>query len=261
MEMQDESKNSNKMTSYNRNQMRGFGINTRLKTRSSIGAQMRRLDGIPVRRVWALTIAAGIAATAALFLMSMDPPYLLASLLAGTTAMAIDFVIEHAGISKRRWDYPGARLLLRNVPLEVPLLFLFCGILATFITFLFSKQPLSTLISFQVITGLSLVQIALLIIASYFMVQYFLRNIKTLIFWALPLSIALYISYPEPWLLAISIFPMYLDYYLEKRLVKSSDIAYEGYGEDVAINVSISYFPTMLLILGVVAMFLHALSV
>jgi hypothetical protein len=112
-----------------------------------------------------------------------------------------------------------------------------------------------------VITGLGLIQITLFIVASYFVIQYFLGNIKTLIFWALPLSIALYISFPEPWLLAVSILPVYLNYYLEKRLVKSSKIAYEGYGEDVAINVSISYFPAMLLILGIVAMLLHILGV
>ena len=175
--------------------------------------------------------------------------------------MAIDCVIEHAAISKKKWDYPGARLRFWNVPLEVPLLFLFCGILATFITSLVSRQPLSTLISFQVIAGLGLVQIILLTVASYFVIQYFLGHIKTLVFWALPLSIASYISFPEPWLLAISILPVYLDYYLEKRLVKSSDIAYEGYSEEVAINVSLSYFPTMLLILGIVAMLLHILSV
>jgi len=222
---------------------------------------MRRRAGTPSRRILPLTIATGIAALVALFLMSKDPPYLLVSLLAGTAAMAIDCVIEHAAISKKKWDYPGARLRFWNVPLEVPLLFLFCGILATFITSLVSRQPLSTLISFQVIAGLGLVQIVLLIMASYFLIQYSLGNVKTLIFWVLPLSIALYISFPEPWLLAISILPIYIDYYLEKRLVRSSDIAYEGYGEDVAINVSISYFATTLLILGIVAVLVHILAI
>ena len=222
--------------------------------------RIRRRESAPAKRVWSLTIAAGIAACVCLWQMSGDPPYTLVALLAGTAAMAIDFAVEYAGISKRRWDYPGAGILLRSVPLEVPLLFLFCGILATFVTYVFSEQPLDILADPPSFAGLDLVQIALLIMAAYFAVQYALGKIKTLVFWALPLGVAMYISFPEPWLLAISILPVYIDYYLEKQLVKSSDIAYRGYEEDVAINVAISYFPTTLLILGIVAVLLQVLG-
>jgi hypothetical protein len=54
---------------------------------------------------------------------------------------------------------------------------------------------------------------------------------------------------------------MYIDYYLEKRLVKSAHIKYDRYGEEVATNVAISYFPATLFILGVVAILLHLLTV
>jgi hypothetical protein len=203
---------------------------------------------------------AGVAAIIAVYLMASEPEYLWTSLLAGMMAMTIDFVIEHFGISKRNWGYPGGHLSLLKVPLQVPLLFLFCGILATYGMFVFSNEPISGWASSVVFSGIDPVQIILFLTAAYFMVQYFSGKIKTLTFWALPLSIALYISYPEPWMLAISILPMYIDYYLEKRLIRSSNISYKGYGDDVAVNVAISYFPTTLLILGAVSVILRIMG-
>jgi hypothetical protein len=236
---------------------------SRFKTRSFSHSQMSRRKDVVSRHLLSLMIVAGMASAIALLMMSRDPRYLLVALLAGTSAMFIDFVVEYAGIQRKRWDYPGAcvGLMFRNVPLEVPLLFFFCGILATFVTFLFSGQTASTSVSYEMVAGLDPVQIILLIVASFFLIQYSLGKVKTLIFWALPLSIAIYISFPEPWLLAMSIMPIYLDYYLEKRLVRSSDITYAGYGDAVAINVAISYFPTTLLILGIVAVLLHTVVV
>lgn len=236
------------------------GDGFRIKARSFDWGRKGRRDGAPSHRILSLTVAAGIAALAALLLMSGERAYLLVSLLTGMVAIAIDFVIEYAGISKKAWDYPTARLSFRNVPLEVPLLFFCCGILATFVTYLLSRTPMGALISGQVIAGLNLIQINLLIMGAYYAIQYFRGAVKSLVFWALPLSIALFISFPEPWILAFAISPIYLDYYLEKRLVRSSDIRYEGYGEDVAVNVSISYFPTTLFILGIVTMLLHFLG-
>jgi hypothetical protein len=116
------------------------------------------------------------------------------------------------------------------------------------------------IISTPVIAGLSYVQIALFLIGAFFMFQYFRGAVKSLVFWALPISIALYLSFSEPWVLVMSIFPMYVDYYLEKRLVKSAHIKYDRYGEEVATNVAISYFPATLFILGVVAILVHLLT-
>lgn len=238
-------------------------IKTRFKTRSFCRSQMIRRDDNTAHHLLLLMIVAGTTSIIALLIMASNPTYFFVSLLAGAASMVIDFVVEYAGIRRKKWDYPGAciGLTFRNVPLEVPLLFYFCGIFATFVTFLVSGQSVSTIFSYQVVAGLDPVQIILLIIASFFLIQYSLGKIKTLVFWTLPLSITLYISFPEPWLLAISIIPIYLDYYLEKQLVKSSDIAYNGYDEDVAINIANSYFPTTLLILGIVAMLLHVLAI
>ncbi|MCE5295959.1 MAG: hypothetical protein LLG16_02500 [Euryarchaeota archaeon] len=210
--------------------------------------------------MWLLTMVAGIAAIIAVYLMASKPEYLWTSLLAGMTAMAIDFAIEHFGISNMNWGYSDGHLSLLKVPLQVPLLFLFCGILATYGMFVFSTEPILGWASSVVFFELDPVQIILFLTSAYFMVQYFTGKIKTLTFWALPLSIALYISYPMPWMLAISILPMYIDYYLEKRLVRSSDISYKGYGDDVAVNVAISYFPTTLLILGAVSVILRLMG-
>ena len=212
-------------------------------------------------RIRFLSIVAGFVALVALFIMSQEPLYLIVSLLAGLIAMVIDFFIEYSGISKRTWDYPATYLSFRKVPAEVPLLFFSCGILATFALYCFSTQPMVMIISTPIIAGFSYIQITLFLIGAFFMFQYFRGTIKSLVFWALPISIALYLSFSEPWVLVMSVFPMYIDYYLEKRLVKSAHIKYDKYGEEVATNVAISYFPATLFILGAVAILLHLLAV
>ncbi len=221
----------------------------------------QRMEIILRNRIRFLSIIAGFAALVALFIMSQEPLYLIASLVTGLIAMVVDFFIEYSGISKRAWDYPATYLSFRKVPVEVPLLFFSCGILATFALFCFSAQPMVMIISTPIIAGFSYVQIALFLIGVFFMFQYFRGAVKSLVFWALPISIALYLSFSEPWVLVMSIFPMYIDYYLEKRLVKSAHIKYDKYGEEVSTNVAISYFPATLFILGVVAILLHLLTV
>jgi len=221
----------------------------------------RRMEIALRNRIRFLSIVAGFVALIAFFIMFQEPLYLTASLLTGVIAMVIDFFVEYKGISKRAWDYPATYLSFRKVPVEVPLLFFSCGILVTFAFYCFSTKPMVMLISTSVIAGFSYVQIVLLLIGVFFMFQYFRGTVKSLVFWILPLSIALYLSFSEPWLLVISIFPMYIDYYLEKRLVKSADIKYDKYGEEVATNVAISYFPATLFILGVVALLLHLLTI
>ena len=221
----------------------------------------QRIETVLRSRIRLLTIVAGVVALVALIIMSREPLYLIVSLLAGLVAMVIDFFIEYSGISKRAWDYPTTHLSFRKVPIEVPLLFFSCGVLIAFAFYCFSTQPMVMLISTPIVAGFSYVQIALFFIGVFFMLQYFRGAIKSLVFWALPISIALYLSYSEPWVLVMSIFPMYLDYYLEKRLVKSAHIKYDRYGEEVATNVAISYFPATLFILGVVAILLHLLAI
>lgn len=221
----------------------------------------QRMEIVLRNRIRFLSIVAGFVALVALFIMSQEPLYLIVSLLVGFIAMVVDFFIEYSGISKRAWDYPTTYLSFRKVPIEVPLLFFSCGILVTVAFYFFSTQPMVMLISTPVIAGFGCVQFALFLIGAFFMFQYFRGAVKSLVFWALPISIALYLSYSEPWVLVMAIFPMYIDYYLEKRLVKSAHIKYDRYGEEVATNVAISYFPATLFILGVVAILLHLLTV
>ena len=228
--------------------------------RSFLRRQRTKLHGAQVNRIEYLTMAASVGAITSLFLMSGEPSYLSVSLLVGIMAMGVDFAIEHFGITKRAWGYPHGRLSFRGVPLEVPFLFFCCGILVTYATYVLSSYDLGSMIFGEVISGTVLLQVLLLIVAAFFAVQYHRGAIKSLVFWALPLGIALYLSFPQPWILVFSIIPMYLDYYLERRLVRSSNIEYKGYDEDVAINVAISYYPTTLLIMGVVALLLYCLE-
>ncbi|MCD6495749.1 MAG: hypothetical protein J7K54_00605 [Candidatus Aenigmarchaeota archaeon] len=211
-------------------------------------------------RIRILSVLSGLAATIALFIMFNEPLYILASLLTGLIAMVIDFFIEYHGISKRAWKYPETHLSFRKVPVEVPLMFFSCGIIVAFAFLCFSSQPMVMMISSPGIAGLSNVQIALFAIGVFFMLQYFRGKAKSIIFWVLPISIALYLSFSEPWILVISLLPVYLDYYLEKWLVKSAHIEYDRYGEEVAVNVAVSYFPATLFIFEVAAVILCMLQ-
>ncbi len=221
----------------------------------------QKMEIILRNRIRFLSIVAGFVALVSLIIMFQEPFFIIVSLLTGLIAMVIDFFIEYRGISKRAWDYPTTHISFKKVPIEVPLLFFSCGILVTFAFYFFSIQPMVMLISNPIINGFSYVQLTLFLIGAFFMFQYFKGAVKSLVFWTLPISISLYLSYSEPWVLVISIFPMYIDYYLEKRLVKSAHIKYDRYGEEVATNVAISYFPATLFILGVVAILSHLLAI
>ena len=216
-----------------------------------------RMDTLLRYRIRILTFIVGLIAFITVFFMAHNTIYLIIAVITGLTAFVIDFFVEYNGISKRDWDYPTTHLSFKKVPIEIPLLFFYCGILATFTIYCVSTQQMIILISSPILMGFSYVQIFLFLVGLFFMIQYFRGIIKSLVFWALPISIALYLSYSEPWVLVLSIFPMYIDYYLEKRLVKSAHIKYDRYGEKVATNVAISYFPATLFILGVVAILLN----
>jgi len=113
-----------------------------------------------------------------------------------------------------------------------------------------------TIISNPVIAEFSIVQIALFLLGAFFMFQYFKGAVKSVVFGALPIGVALYLSFSDPWMLVVSILPMYIDYYLEKQLVKSAHIKYNRYDEEVATNVAISYFPAALFVFGCIALIL-----
>ncbi len=214
--------------------------------------KLREREGARGRRISWLTVSAGLFSLFALFLMRDYPSFLACSVLAGAIAAILDYVVERIGITRRLWDYPGERMPIGQVPLSVPLLFFFCGIIATLIVFLLYQQQLVSLDHPAPTVQVGLVQAGLVILACYFIVQYAVGRVRSLTFWALPLSIALYLFFPEPMLLAIAVLTVYVDYYLEKSLVKRSNIRYEGYNDQTAINIALSYFATTLLLLEVV---------
>ncbi|MCJ7572007.1 MAG: hypothetical protein MUO82_09055 [Candidatus Thermoplasmatota archaeon] len=150
----------------------------------------RRMEIVLRSRIRFLSIVTGLIALVTLFIMVQDSLYLIASLLTGFIAMVIDFFIEYRGVSKRAWDYPTTYLSFKKIPIEVPLLFFSCGILTTFALYCFSIQPMVMIISTSVIAGLSYVQIALFLSGIFFMLQYFRGAVKSIVFWALPISIA-----------------------------------------------------------------------
>lgn len=198
--------------------------------------------------MWAIDLGVGLVSLLALLIMSPHIVYVWAALLTGVLAFVFDYVVEYAGIVNGKWEYPRSGKGFMNVPLEVPLMFFFGGILATFLLFIIMETSVMNVLDMTVLGSITIPQLFLLVLAGVFMVQYFTGRIKSLMFWALPLGLAAYISFPEPWLLVLSIIPVYIDYYLEKRLVPSNDISYDGYDEDVAINVAVSYFTVALLV-------------
>ena len=202
-----------------------------------------------------VSIITAIFALFTLFIMAQAPAYFATALIIGFIAMLLDFLVEYKGVSGNEWDYPVQHLSFRRIPIELPLLFFSCGVLITFVFCSFSTPIMDTFFTTSSgIAGLSVIQIILASTGAFFMLQYFRKKCKTLVFGALPISIALYLAFPEPWILVVSILPMYIDYYLEKRLVKSAHIQYNKYDEEVAINVAISYFPVALFILVLVAL-------
>lgn len=206
-------------------------------------------------RLNALTALTTITAFIALWFLSVDVPYFFTALIVGILAMTIDFAVEYLGIAKNEWAYPSQTSRFTKVPIELPILFFGCGVLLTFIFACFTGSILTVIFSSSIpILNLGLPQLFLIMLGSFFLIQYLLRRQRqSLIFGALPLSLALYLAFQEPWMLVISILPIYVDYYLEKHLVKINNIQYDEYNEVLAQNVALSYFPATLFILGLVA--------
>ena len=208
-----------------------------------------------MNRLKLLSIITTLFALFTLFIMTHSPAYFITAIIIGFLAMVLDLIVEYKGVSADEWNYPARRLSFRKIPIELMYLFFSCGVIITFVFSCFRTPIMDTMfIASSGIAGLSIAQIVLLSIGVFFTIQYFRRKCRTMIFAALPISIALYLAFPEPWILVISILPMYIDYYLEKRLVKSAHIQYSGYDDEVAINVAISYFPVTIFAIGLVAL-------
>ncbi len=213
------------------------------------------LERALMNRLRALTIATTLLAVLALILMIREPRFFATSLVIGTLVMIIDYIVEYKGVTNNDWNYPVRPLSFHRIPIELPIFFFSCGILITFVFYSFSNPIMLAVFNpSSHIMALSVAQMMLLILGLVFLVMYFLKMCESIVFGALPISIAIYLLFPEPWILVISILPVYLDYYLEKRLVKSAHIEYDNYDEEVAINVAFSYFPLTLFILGIVAL-------
>ena len=208
-----------------------------------------------LRNLTAITTAVALIA---LYVMYHTPAYFLTALMVGFIASSIDFVVEYKGVSGNDWDYPAGRLSFRRIPLELPILFFSCGVLITFAYCCFSTPVMKSAVAAEVVfPSVNATQICLSFMGVFFMTQYFRKKCNSIVFGALPISLALYLAYPEPWVLAVSVLPIYIDYYLEKNLVSSAHIRYNRYDDEVALNVAISYFPATLLILALVALIYH----
>lgn len=215
----------------------------------------QHMEKVLMNRLRLLSIITAIFALFTLFIMAQSPAYFVTAIIIGFIVMVLDIIVEYKGISADEWGYPAHRLSFRKVPLELLVLFFSCGVLITFAFNCFRTSIVETaFLTASGIAGLTIVQVLLLSAGTFFIIQYFRRKCSNVVFGTLPISIALYLSYPEPWILVISMLPMYIDYYLEKRLVKSAHIEYNQYDEDLALGVAFSYFPLTVFILGVVAL-------
>ena len=212
-------------------------------------------------RLQAVSVITFLVALFSMYFLAQKPPFLLIGLMVGSIAMVIDAIVECKGINNKEWKYPMQYISYKEIPLELPILFFGCGVLMTFVYYCFTYPIMqSAFITPSGLGNMTLVQIILVITGSYFSVQYFRKKNKSIIFGALPISLAFYLSHPEPWILVVSIVPLYIDYLLEKRLVKSAHIEYNEYDDEVAINVAISYFASAMWIMGTIAILYHLLG-
>lgn len=210
-----------------------------------------------------LTLLAAVSFSIAIFLllvMTDIPAFFFTAIIVGTMAAAIDFLVEYKGIHFMDWDYASRNLTFKSVPLQLPILFFSTGVAATFIVDSFTapitNEPFNTLQGLHI----SPIQILLFTIGAMYLYRYFTHAVDSITFGALPVAIALYLWYPEPWMLVLSIAPIYIDYHLEKRMVNSADITYDNYSFEKAFNVAVSYFPSALIMFAMATIIYHLLS-
>ena len=215
------------------------------------------MERVLKNRLRMLAIISMALAAMLLAFMLPSPQHFFTALVMGIVAAAVDFVVEYKGVRQNEWDYPARRLSFRKIPIELPLIFFSCGIAITFVHYALSNPITDIIFTPQSsMASMSYIQIALFATGTIFLVQYFRGDNRSLTLGALPISMALYLSYPQQWILVISIIPIYIDYYLEKHLVRTAHITYDNYGEEVATNVAISYFPVTIILLVLVTIIL-----
>ncbi len=210
-----------------------------------------------------LTLLSSFSLAIAIFLllvMTDRPAFFFTGIIVGLIAAVIDFAVEYKGIHFMDWDYASRNLTFRSVPVQLPVLFFSTGVAVTFVVDSFTG-PLTNE-PFNNLSGLPLspVQVLLFALGAVYLYRYFTHAVDSMTFGALPVAIALYLWYPKPWMIVLSIAPIYVDYHLEKRLVNSADITYDNYSFEKAFNVAVSYFPSALMMFSLAIILYHILA-
>jgi hypothetical protein len=192
-------------------------------------------------------ISLGLAAIM-LIAMTNFPSFFFTGIIVGLAAAALDFVMEYKGIRRREWDYTSNKFLLWGVPLQLPVLFFSTGVAVAFLLDIY-VQPMIHLDFFSLAAEpVGFVQIILLLVGGYFFVLYMAGKTRALLLGTLPIGLAVYLWFPEPWFLVLSLIPVYLDYYLERRMTRTGEITYDGYDQEMAVNIALCYFPMAILL-------------
>jgi hypothetical protein len=186
-----------------------------------------------------------------LIVMTNYPSFFITGLIIGLAAAIIDFIVEYKGIKRREWDYASTRFTLMGVPLQLPILFFSTGVAIAFFLDIYVQPMFSPEFFTLAAEPIGFVQVLLFIMSIYYLAMYFAGRMKSIMFGILPLALAIYLWFPEPWFLVLALLPMYLDYYLEKRMMKKKELSYENHNQEMAINVALCYFPLALLLFGI----------
>ena len=216
---------------------------------------MNSESGVQVsgKKDW-LTIVSGgslILAIIMLIVMTNFPSFFWTGIIIGLAAAAIDFIVEFKGIRRKEWVYSSSRFTLMGVPLQLPVLFFSTGVAIAFFLDIYVQPMFSPEFFTLSAEPVGFVQVLLFIMAAYYLTMYFAGKMKSIIFGILPLALAVYLWFPEPWFLVLALLPMYMDYYLEKKMVKSNDINYDSPNQEMGINIALCYFPLALLLFGI----------
>lgn len=234
-----------------------------LNSREFINQRYREVENrYRVNYMHFLILPFALASGLSLYFMQFSTTYLHTALLVGVLLGLLDMAVEHAGIIRGEWNYPYPSVRVLNVPIEIPLMAFMCGILLTFVYYSFGNPAFREFMLGDPLLGVSLTQFVLICLGVVFFLKYFTRKEEgSLILWALPWGVALYLEFPEPWILAVALLPLYLDYYLEKNIfVKKDSLSYKQYDNEMAVNVAVSYFPVGVLFLGLAALLVRILN-
>jgi hypothetical protein len=209
----------------------------------------------PKQRDWLTGLSAISLVLAAIMLIAMTnfPSFFFTGIIVGLAAAVLDFGMEYKGISRMEWGYTSNRFSLKGVPLQLPALFFSTGVAVTFMLDTY-VQPMVHLDFFSLAAEpVGFVQIILLVLGGTFLALYLAGKTRALMLGALPVGLAVYLWFPEPWFLVLSLIPVYVDYYLERRMTRTGEITYDGFNEEMAVNTALCYFP--------IAMFLFSSAI